>query len=137
MKKSLIIANLLLTGFIACKNEDTASENDIDAARNFIQSALNDDFDKAQTYMVHDSANTSMLAQVERLSERLTKEEKQKYREASIRIYERRPQSDSSSIIVYSNSYKNKKDSLRVVKQNNEWLVDFNYMFRTATDSLP
>ena len=139
MKNSLVFVVLLvLTVLTACKdNKGAASENDIDAARNFIQAALNGDFDKARTYMVNDSANINDLYQVQRLGERLSPDEKQKYREASIHIHETREVNDSTSIIVYSNSYKNRQDSLKVVRLNNEWLVDFKYIFRHATDSLP
>ena len=65
-----------------------------------------------------------------------TKEEKEKHQEASIRIHQNRKLNDSTSIIYYSNSYKNIQDSLKVIKANGEWLVDFKYIFH-KTDSLP
>jgi len=139
MKKTILSGCvLLLAGLLACKNaEEVKSENAIDAARNFIQSALNGEFDKAGQYMVDDSLNRQDLHLMERLSKNLTKEEKQKYKEASIRIHETRPMNDSATIIYYSNSYKNKRDSLKVVSQNGQWLVDFKYIFKQGIDTLP
>src|SRR5690349_13182828 len=126
----ILTAALLALAIAACNNKDkTTSDNDVDAARNFIQSALNGDFDKARTFMINDSLNNEDLDNVVRLSERLTPEEKQKYKESSIRIHGVRPVNDSTSVIVFSNSYKNKQDSLKVVRLNNQWLVDFKYIF--------
>jgi hypothetical protein len=139
MKKTILSGYvLLLAGLLACKNaEEVKSENAIDAARNFIQSALNGEFDKAAQYMVDDSLNRQDLHLMERLSKNLTKEEKQKYKEASIRIHETRTVNDSAAVIYYSNSFRNKKDSLKVVNQNGQWLVDFKYIFKQGIDSLP
>ncbi|MGN6291406.1 MAG: hypothetical protein ACTHMV_01580 [Chitinophagaceae bacterium] len=139
MKKTILSGYLLLlAGLLACKNaEEVKSENAIDAARNFIQSALNGEFDKASQYMVDDSLNRQDLHLMERLSKNLTSDEKQKYKEASIRIHETRPVNDSATVIYYSNSYKNKRDSLKVVNQDGQWLVDFKYIFKQGIDSLP
>lgn len=139
MKKTILSGCvLLLAGLLACKNaEEVKSENAIDAARNFIQSALNGEFDKAAKYMVDDSLNRQDLHLMERLSKNLTKEEKEKYKEASIRIHETRTVNDSAAVIYYSNSFRNKKDSLKVVNQNGQWLVDFKYIFKQGIDSLP
>ncbi len=139
MKKNLLAALIIcLTGVVACKNaEEIKSENAIDAARNFIQAALNGDFEKAGTFMVNDSLNLQDLHLMERMSRNLTKEEKNKYREASIRIHETRQIDDSSSVIYYSNSFRNKKDSLKVISQNGQWLVDFKYIFKQGQEALP
>ena len=132
---------ILLSGFYACNDGDrqaasSSSDSDIDAARNFIQAALAGDFEKAKTYMLNDSLSLQDLNAIERLNERLSKEEKEKYQTASIRIHNDRKINDSTSIIYYSNSYKNKVDSLKVVKNNGVWMVDFKYIFH-KTDSLP
>lgn len=141
MKKTIVSGCvLLLAGLLACKNaEEVKSENAIDAARNFIQSALNGDFDKASKYMVDDSLNHEDLNIMKRyFSERLTKEERENYKSASIRVHEIRPVNDSSSVIYYSNSFKNKRDSLKVISRGGQWLVDFKYIFKQGiVDSLP
>lgn len=129
---------MVLQAFLpACINaEEVKSENAIDAARNFIQSALNGDFDKAATFMVDDSLNRQDLEMIKRMSRNFPAEEKEKYKEASIRVHQTRVINDSASVIYYSNSYKNKKDSLKVVHLNGQWLVDFKYIFQQGIDSL-
>jgi len=138
MKKTIVSGLICLLALGSCKDAgEVKSENAIDAARNFIQSALNGDFEKAATFMVDDSLNKQDLHLMERMSKNLAKEDRDKYREASIRIYETRQLNDSSSVIYYSNSYKNKKDSLKVVSLDGKWLVDFKYIFKQGVDSLP
>jgi hypothetical protein len=140
MKKIFYCSSLLLVSLIACNSDDrqstsTTSDSAVDAARNFIQAALVGDFERAKKFMVNDSLNHEDLNAIQRLNERLSKEEKEKYQEASIRIHQDRKLNDSTRIIYYSNSFKNKQDSLKVIKTNNEWLVDFKFMFH-KTDSL-
>jgi hypothetical protein len=112
------------------------SDSAVDAARNFVQAALVGDFDRARNFMVDDSLNNEDLNTVRRLNERLSKEEKDKYQEASIRIHQDRKVNDSTEIVYYSNSFKNKIDSLKVIRDKNEWKVDFKFMFH-KNDSLP
>lgn len=101
----------------------------MDAARNFIRASLDNKFGEAKNYIIPDSTNNGYLDAVKRNRANLTKEENLQYRDASIRIYDTRKINDSISIISYSNSYKNQKDSLKVVRLNREWLVDFKYSF--------
>ncbi|MCF3109845.1 hypothetical protein LL912_13780 [Niabella sp. CC-SYL272] len=108
------------------KNEP--GDSDIDAARNFIQAALRGNFKSAATYMLHDSANDERLDAVARMPR--SSDEKQGLWDASINIHQRKLLNDSVSIIVYSNSYyKDNKDTLKVVKKDGTWLVDFKYLF--------
>jgi hypothetical protein len=116
-------------------NSDS-SDSAVDAARNFVQAALVGDFDRAKKFMVDDSLNNEDLNTVRRLNERLSKDEKDKYQEASIRIHKDRKINDSTEVVYYSNSFKNKIDSLKVIRENKEWKVDFKFMFH-KTDSIP
>lgn len=139
MKQKITLSFLLFFAF-ACgnnDNKDIAGENDIDAARSFIRAALDGDYNKARTFMLQDSINLEDLNKAIVLNERLTPDEKKQYRESTIRIFETRSINDSSSIITYSNSYRNRKDSLLVVKDAGRWVVDFKYIFPHKTDSLP
>jgi len=139
MQKKASFLLLLSCGLIACgsdrQSNSNSSDNDIDAARNFIQAALVGDFDRAKVFMVKDSINNENINAIERLNERQGKEEKEKYQAASIRIHQNRNVNDSTSIIYYSNSYKNKIDSLKVIRVGGKWLVDFKYIFHR--DTLP
>jgi hypothetical protein len=129
--KKLLSGFIILFTIYSCSNNDVpgTSESDIDAARNFIRSSLDNDFDKARTYMIQDSANIEYLDAAMRNRASQPKEVNRLYKESSIRIFDTRKESDSVSIISYSNSYRNTKDSLKVVRNNNQWLVDLKYSF--------
>ena len=132
MKSKTALVFLMMLSFVACNEGEKAvvtSESEVDAARNFIRASLDNNFDAAKTYMLADSTNTEYLEAAQRNRGHLSKEENLKYREASIRIYDTRKLADAASIVTYSNSYKNLKDSLKVVQRNGQWLVDFKYSF--------
>ena len=123
-----IILTALLIGCNSAPEESTTADNDLDAARSFLQAALKGKYNDAAVYMLHDSLNDERLDAVSRLQ--LTSEEKQGLWDASINIHNRKLINDSTSIIIYSNSfYKDNKDTLKVVKKEGKWLVDFKYLF--------
>ncbi len=43
---------------------------------------------------------------------------------------------DSTTVVIYSNSFKNNWDTLKAVRQKGQWLVDFNYLFDHESDTL-
>jgi plasmid maintenance system killer protein len=95
MQKKMYPLLFLGFGLLACNSNDRGtasgtSDSDIDAARNFIQAALVGDFQRAKIFMIDDSLNHEDLNAIQRLNERLTTEEKEKYQEASIRIHQNR-----------------------------------------------
>ena len=143
MKSIVLFGFLILQLFFwDCNNSDqntpAKSENDIDAARNFIQSALAGDYKKAKTYLLNDSLNQQYIDAFERnYNQRMNTEDKMGYREASINIHQVKPLNDSTTIVNYSNSFKNKNDSLKVVRINGQWLVDLKYSFYQQPDSFP
>jgi hypothetical protein len=67
MRSSIVTSFLFLQFFGACSNEEVkaTSENDVDAARNFINAVLQANFDKAGDYLVPDSANKEYMALTE------------------------------------------------------------------------
>jgi hypothetical protein len=135
MKILARLSFLFLLFFTACTNEstenkETTSENDVDAARNFIRAALDGNWNDARKFMLKDSTNTQLLDTYEsNYQTNMNREDKRGYHEASITFYDTRQIDDSVSIISYSNSYKKQKDSLRVVRRNDAWLVDLKYSF--------
>ncbi|MES1217513.1 MAG: hypothetical protein ABUT20_18535 [Bacteroidota bacterium] len=139
MKRNLVIFFFLL--FSACNSNDkktaTIAENDIDAAREFIRSALDGKFETARIYLLDDSSNIQYITVAERNYQKADAETKYGYRNASIRIYSPVTYiNDSTSIIVYSNSYKNDPDTLKVLKKNGQWLVDLKYLYEHDSDSI-
>lgn len=132
MKSILFIGFLFLQFFLACTNHNAgpASENDEDAARNFIRSVLDAEFDKAKTFIVPDSTNNEYLSITKRnFAERMSRADKMGYKAASIQIHEVKKVNDSTSVVLYSNSFKKQRDSVKVVLHNNAWLVDLKYSF--------
>jgi hypothetical protein len=136
MKKIVYLTSFLLFCLSAC-NEDKkepASENDVDAVRNFIQAALEGNYEKAKTFMLADSISMERMSNIERVN--LSPEEKKGLAAASINVHNITRVNDSTTIIIYSNSFKNNWDTLRAVKLKNNWLVDFNYLFDHDNDIL-
>ncbi len=122
----------------ACKHKDKVakSENDIDAARNFIQAALKGDFNKARTYLLTDSINVNWMDIAERSYMKADPETQYGYRNASIHIHDvSYPVKDSVTVVVYSNSLMNNHDTLKVVKQKGQWLIDLKYLYQHDADT--
>jgi hypothetical protein len=140
MKRTHLFFLFLLFSLWACKNKEDKtsdkSENSIDAARNFIEAALKGDFPKARTYMLSDSVNTNFMDVAERSYQHNDQATKDGYRTAAIRIIDATHKlNDSTNVIIYSNSYKNDPDTLKVVRVNGEWLVDLKYLYLHDVDT--
>lgn len=139
--KRIFIAALVLVSFITgCndsdRNTDADPENDIDAARSFIRAALDGDHEKARTFLVNDTLNQQYLDMSERLYDRMSPEEKNEYRGSSIRFFDKKVVDSVTSIVYFSNSYRNQRDSLKVIKTGDKWLIDFKFIFNQQPDSL-
>jgi type IV secretory pathway component VirB8 len=130
---------VLLLLFYSCNNKDTKtpakSENDIDAAREFIRSALDGKFEQAKTYLLKDSSNMQYMDVAERSYEKIDPDTKNGYRSSSINIHNVTPVNDSTTIVIFSNSLKNDKDTLRIIKTNGQWLVDLKYLYEHSMDT--
>lgn len=136
-KYNLLVLFLLLLA-ASCNNSSHSNnkpENDIDAARDFIRAALDGKFDLAKTYMLEDSSNVQYLDAVARNYQKYDDSTREEYREASINIHKVEPLNDSTTIIIFSNSFKNDKDTLQVLKVNQQWVVNLKYIFNHGTDS--
>ena len=59
------------------------------------------------------------------------------YRASSINIHKVNEINDSTTIVIFSNSYKNDHDTLRIKRINGQWLVDLKYLFQHDSDTLP
>lgn len=119
------------------KKHTATSENDIDAARNFIRAALDGKFDAARTYMLNDSVNANYIDVVERSFQNADAETRNGYRGASINVHQVSSLNDSTTVVIYSNSFKNDHDTLKVVKVNGQWLIDLKYLYEHDEDSIP
>ena len=137
MKSNLLFSFLFLLFLSACGNAERdrsdatqTTENDVDAARNFIRTALDGRYDKLTPMVLQDSANMALIevAQMTYQS-RMSPADRQGYRDASINIHNVETVNDSTTIVRYSNSYKKEKNDLKVVRVSGNWLVDFKYSF--------
>ena len=136
--KKILSASFLLFILAACNNNDRPSgksENDVVAASNFIRSALDGNFSQARQYMLQDTANLQFLDVAQRNYERAPAETIKSYKESSINIYEVKTINDSTTVVVYFNSFKNDHDTLKVLKVNDQWLVDLKYLYQHDMDS--
>ena len=128
---------LLSISLWACNDTtvDVKSEGDVDAARMFIRNALDGNYKNAQKLIVQDSANLEWLAAAERsyLQENDVTQQRG-LRESSIIMYDVQKINDSTSIVEYANSFKKRKQKVKAVKMNGQWLIDFKYTFQN-TDS--
>ena len=143
MKKILPLTALLF--LLACSDSEKKKaetevkpENGIEAASQFIRAALDGDYSKARTFLINDSTNKQTMDTYENYyNNNLTPDDKRAYKTASIR-FEKDPRqlNDSTTIVYYSNSYKNKQDSLKVIKMKGQWFIDLNFTFQPK-DSIP
>jgi len=134
--KKISFFSFLLFVLCACNNNEEPSndspvvQDDINVATDFIRAALDGNYDKAKKLAVPDSLNKQTLDFFENnYIHRMSPEDKRGYRESSIRILQSQTLNDSVTIVTYSNSFKNKPDSLKVVRLNGKWLIDMGYRF--------
>jgi hypothetical protein len=133
--KSLIILLLAMPVLFACNShKNAASENDVDAARNFLDAALDGKWNDARSFLVQDSTNVQLLETVENKYNHFPNSEKLKYMDANPIFHDLRKVNDSVTVVSYSNSYTNRRDSLKLVRLGGTWLVDLKYTF-FPTDS--
>jgi hypothetical protein len=136
-KNVLIIFSILILA-TACKSKETGqSENYVSAASSFIRAALDGKFGEAANFMLQDSINLNYLDVAERSYQRMNQSVKDSYRASSIRFPQPATRfNDSSYILIYSNSYKNDPDTLKVLRIDNKWLVDLKYLYQHDADTL-
>ena len=124
MRKHLFLIVLLLTACHSQKSEYRKAEDALDAGREFINSRLQGDFLKAAFYLLPDEKNTALLAGMEKAYREKDKEGRQQWRTASININEVKELSSTETFIYFQNSFDKKADTICVIKQNDNWLVD-------------
>lgn len=125
MKIMLVPAIFLL--FTGCQPADKyAHATDAqDAGREFIRASLDGDMQKANFFMLRDSANDYVFDMWRKQYQQLSAEEKRAYREAQIRPVHIEKQNDSVVNYVYSNSYKPKDTtSIKIVRTGDYWYID-------------
>ena len=123
MKKWIAPIALLLA---ACgEGAYKPAEDAQDAGRQFIRASLDGDYKKAEFYLYRDSTNLMLLDDQKSDYAGLTRAEKNAYEDASI-IPISIKNEDSTTVYYRYYPSSNPKDTtvLRILKKNNEWLVD-------------
>ena len=132
MNKIIISTLAIIITITACSHSSEVSRKDpLASGRGFIESSLKGDYDEAKKYLLQDSTNIQYFEGLEDFNSSRSDIEKEGYKNANIIIDSTQQLSDSVTIITYSNTYKNKPSKLKMVKKNNEWLVDFKYTFNS------
>ena len=130
MKRILVLLTVLVIVISACNNSGKVDKSDpLISGRGFIEASLKGDYLKAKNYLLLDSTNIEYFEGLKDFNSKMSPEDQQGYSEANIIIDSSIAKSDSVNIIYYTNTYKNKPTKLKMVKHNNEWLVDFKYTF--------
>jgi hypothetical protein len=123
--KYLSIA-LIAIAFTACGDGSYQKAEDAqDAGRQFIRASLDGNYDKAKFYLLKDADNMTLLGKLQTDYQRMTNEEKRSFGDANIRPVEIKPLNDSITNYTYYNTYHpTDTTTIRIIKANNEWLVD-------------
>lgn len=125
--KYLFALSVLVAG---CDTTPEVKKTDpLESGRGFIEASLKGNYKEAEKYVLPDSTNLEYFNGMKQFNEKQDNQEKLGYRNASIIIDSVQQINDSVAFIFFANSYKMKPSKLKMVKHNNEWLVDFKFSF--------
>ncbi len=122
----LLFGCLLLTLLAGCGEETSfkKAEDAQDAGREFIRASLDGNFPKAEFYLHKDTVSLLVFNRWKASFQKMTTEEKISYQQSNILPSEIKNINDSVVSYTYSNSFKKIPTTLKIVRINNEWLVD-------------
>ncbi len=106
-------------------------ENPLDAGRQFADAIFQGNFERAGQLIVPDTENKNLLRQrLEDVYHQRSSADHNQMAAASLQIqHVENMAKDSSMLIHLLNAYDGKPAVLKVVKNNNSWLVDLKYTF--------
>lgn len=121
-----ILASCLFIFIVACHAGKTfnKAEDAQDAGRQFIRASLDGDYEKARFYLLNDSINLLLISKWEQGFDKMDRDTRQQYREASIIAINIRAINDSVTTYTFSNSFRRDTTTVNIVRKNGEWLVD-------------
>jgi hypothetical protein len=119
-------AGCFLIFIIACHagKTFTPAEDAQDAGRQFIRASLDGDYEKARFYLLNDSVNLILINKWQQDFEKLDRDTRQNYREASIIAINIKAMNDSLTTYTFSNSFRKDTTTVHILRKNGEWLVD-------------
>ena len=124
MKTLFALASLLL--IIGCNAGKTfkKAEDAQDAGRQFIRASLDGDYEKARFYLLKDSLNQLLINRWKQGFDKMDKDTRQQYREASILPINITAINDSVTSYTFSNSFRKDTTTVHIVRVHGDWLVD-------------
>lgn len=124
MKAHLALTSLLL--IVACDAGKTfkKAEDAQDAGRQFIRASLDGDYEKARFYLLNDSVNLLLISKWQQGFDKMDRNTRQQYREASILPINIHAINDSVTSYTFSNSFRKDTTTVHIVRVDGEWLVD-------------
>ncbi|MEO7523585.1 MAG: hypothetical protein ABIT58_05785 [Ferruginibacter sp.] len=130
MTKKILSALLFVLILYSCNaNKRENPSTAIGAGSSFIRATLDGDFNVAETLILKDTEDLQLFDSYKIYYDRLPAEKKKNYKAANYKINKYVDVNDSTTIINYSNDYMNKPMEIKVVRNNNEWKVDFKYTY--------
>ena len=124
----LFLSACTIAVLISCNTGGTGfakAEDAQDAAREFIRATLEGNEEKAKFYMLQDEDNLWILDNWKKMYDKLPPDSVKGYKESSIRPINIEKVNDSTTMYTFSNSLTRDTTTVKIVRVNNEWLVDF------------
>lgn len=127
MIKRLLLSACAIALMISCTNDGPLkkAEDAQDAGREFIRATLDGNYEKAKFYMLKDEDNLWMLENWKKMYDKFPADSVKGFKEANIRPINIEALDDSTTLYTYSNSFTKDTTAVRIVRVNQEWLVDF------------
>lgn len=126
------LALLVLVGLAASCSTATKKEpvTDVEVARTFVRSLLDNDFEEAEKLLLKDETNLQLFDRFRKQYSEKDKAILEQYKKADIIVNDISHVTDSVCIFNYSNSYsRDSKTILKVVRPADKWLIDLKYTF--------
>jgi hypothetical protein len=132
-KITYVLALALVAGFWgACHAPYSKPSDPTEAGKDFLNATLKADYSIVDGYIPGDSRNQRLYERYKETYTRLPEADKEGYSKASLVIYSVTKPTDSTALIEFSNTYKNIRDTILMVKMRGQWWADF---ARTFTDT--
>ena len=131
MIKKLLILLVITAALFSCNTKTKkVPVTDVEVATAFVRSLLDNDFIKAEQYLLKDETNNQIFERFKKQYSEKDKTVLEKYKNADIIVNEISYVTDTVCIFNYSNSYSlADKTKLKVVRVDNKWLIDLQYTF--------
>ena len=119
----------------SCNQHSSRPGTAEETGKRFIRNTLDGDFDQAETLLYKDSLNVQFYENYKSFMDKQSDSVKQKYKGSDFIINKFSQLNDSTAIIDFSNSYKNKPTEIKVVKRDGDWWVDLKYTMDTTSNN--